>query len=63
MKPNPCPWCSSTVVLSHDEAENGSVTYHFVECESCGVQGPMCDSQGEPLTEQDSIRAWNTVAS
>jgi translation initiation factor 2 beta subunit (eIF-2beta)/eIF-5 len=63
MKPNDCPWCDSPVVLSHDEAEDGSVTYHFVECEECGAQGPMIDiEEGEALTEQEAIKAWNTVA-
>lgn len=62
MKPHPCPWCDSEVVISHDEAEDGSVTYHFVECESCGVQGPMCDEDGEPLTEEEAIAMWNEVA-
>jgi Lar family restriction alleviation protein len=62
-KPNPCPWCGSDVVLSHDEAEDGSVTYHFVECEECGVQGPMIDTEeGEPLDERDAVTCWNEVA-
>lgn len=62
MKPHDCPWCGSTVVVATDEAEDGSVTYTFIECESCGVQGPMCDEDGEPLTEKEAIEEWNRVA-
>jgi len=62
VKPHPCPWCGSGVVIAWDEAEDGSVTYHFVECETCGVQGPMCHSNGDPLTEAEAVQLWNEVA-
>lgn len=62
MKPHPCPWCDSPTVESTDEAEDGSANYHFVECEVCGAQGPMCDITGEPLSAADAVKWWNEVA-
>lgn len=61
--PRACPWCDSEVVVSHDDPEDGSISYYFVECEECGAQGPMRDVHTKkPLTEKNAILAWNQVA-
>lgn len=64
MNPNPCPWCDSTAKLTDEDVEgdNGTTTYHFVECESCGARGPCVDRNGNELIEHDAVEKWNEVA-
>lgn len=54
MSPDQCPFCASEDVHVNSTMDDGdSESYRYVECGSCGAQGPFVQGENE------AVKRWN----
>lgn len=58
-----CPFCeNSNCELVEKWSENFQRLGIAVECPDCGLSGPACDEEDDPMDEEKmAIRLWNLI--